>query len=396
MKFLDWIKDFFGVDQATTYVNQQAIATQEVQLAIEDFAICTGINLIASAVSKCEFRTYIKNREIKADEYYLWNIEPNKNQNSSQFIQEIISKLLYYNECLVIEVNGQLIIADSFYQNEYAVLENSFTNVSRGTMAFERSFKMSEVLYFKLGNENMRALLSNLIKGYNKLLNMAIGKYKRSGGRKGIVKMNKTSTGDPDFQSKVDDLFNNRFKSYFEAENSVIHLPNGIDYTEQNGEGNKKSTSEIVDIASITKEAFERVAQALKIPPALLRGDIADIEKITDNFLTFCIDPMCDMIQEEINRKRFGKTAFLAGSYLEIDTTCIKHIDIFAVAEKVDKLIACGTYSIDEIRRKLSDTTLNTDWSVKHWMTKNYSDIENLEGGDTGEADIFNKTGSTT
>lgn len=397
MKFLDWIKDFFGVDQATTYVNQQAIATQDVQLAIEDFAICMGINLIASAVSKCEFKTYMKNKEIKADEYYLWNIEPNKNQNSSQFIQEIISKLLYYNECLVVEVNGQLIIADSFYQNEYAVLENSFTNVSRGTMSFNRTFKMGEVLYFRLGNEDMRALLSNLIKGYNNLLNMAIGKYKRSGGRKGIAKVNKTSTGDPDFQKKVDDLFNNRFKSYFEAENSVIHLPNGIDYTEQNGEGNKKSTSEIVDIASITKEAFERVAQALKIPPALLRGDIADIEKVTDNFLTFCVDPLCDMIQEEIVRKRFGKAAFLAGSYLGIDTTCIKHIDIFAVAEKVDKLIACGTYSIDEIRRKLRDTTLNTDWSVKHWMTKNYSDIENLEGGENnGKTNIFDKTSSTT
>ena len=64
---------------------------------------------------------------------------------------------------------------------------------------------------------------------------------------------------------------------------------------------------------------------------------------------------------------------------LDIDTTCIKHIDIFGVAEKVDKLIACGTYSIDEIRRKLRDTSLNTDWSARHWMTKNYADIENVE-----------------
>lgn len=383
MRFLDWIKDFFGVDQDTVYFNQQAITTQEAQLAIEDFAVYMAINLIASAVSKCEFKTYSKNKEIQGEEYYLWNIEPNKNQNSSQFLQELISKLVYYNECLVIEINGQLIIADSFYQNEYATLENSFVNVSRGTMNFNRSFKMSEVLYFRLGNEDIRMLLSNLLKGYNNLINMAIGKYKRSGGRKGIAKVDKAPSGDTEYQKKVDDLFNNRFKSYFEAENAVIHVPKGVDYTEQNGEGSKKSTSEIVDIQAITKEAFERVAQALKIPPALLRGDIADIEKVTDNFLTFCIDPICDMIQEEITRKRYGKAAFLAGSYLGIDTTCIKHIDIFAVAEKVDKLIASGVYSIDELRRKLRDIALKTEWSGKHWMTKNYSDINNLEGGKT-------------
>lgn len=385
MKFLDWIKDFFGVDQGTIYLNQQAIATQEVQLAIEDFAIVSAISMIASAVSKCEFRTYLKNKENKADEYYLWNVEPNVNQNSSQFLQELVSKLLYYNECLVVEVNGQLVIADDFTQNEYAVVENIFTNVSRGTMTFNRPFPMSEVLYFKLGNDDIRALLSNLIKGYNNLLNMAIGKYKRSGGRKGILDINATAQGDKNFQDKFNDLMNNRFKTYFEAENAVLPLHNGYTYTEQNGEGNKKSTSEMVDIAAITKETFERVAQAFKIPPALLRGDIADIEKLTDNFLTFCIDPLCDMLQEEINRKRYGKVAFLAGSYLGIDTSCIKHIDIFAIADKVDKLIACGTYSIDELRIKAGDTPLNTWWSRKHWMTKNYSDIENLEGGEEVE-----------
>lgn len=387
MKFLDWVKDFFGVDQSTVYLNQQALATQEVQLAIEDFAIVSAINMIASAISKCEFKTYLKGTEFKGDEYYLWNVEPNANQNSSQFVQELVSKLLYYNECLVIEVNGQLIIADDFYQNEYAVVPNYFTDVSRGTMTFNRSFNMNEVLYFKLSNTDIRQLLSNLIKGYNNLLNMAIGKYKRSGGRKGIVKLNKSPSGDKEFQKKADDLFNNRFKSYFEAENAVLQLPNGIEYDESEGEASKKSISEIVDISNITKEAFERVAQTFKIPPALLRGDIADVGKITDNFLTFCIDPIVSMIGEENTRKRYGKQAFSQGSYLRIDTTCVKHIDIFSISEAFDKLIASGGYSIDELRIKTGNSPLNTEWSKKHWITKNYADIENienLEGGDKG------------
>lgn len=382
VKFWDWVKDFFGADQDTVYVDQKALETQETQLDIETFAIMSAINLIANAISKCEFKTYLKGEENKGSEYYLWNVEPNINQNSSQFIQELVSKLLYDGECLVLDVNGQLIIADTFYQHEYAVVENYFTDVIRGTMNFSRSFKMSEVLYFKLNSTDIRRLLSGVIKDYSNILNMSIGKYKRSGGRKGTLKIDATATGDKNFQEKFSDLMNNRFKTYFTAENAVLPLHNGYTYNEQPGEQGKKSTSEINDITNITKEIFSRVAQAFRIPPALLMGDIADIGKVTDNFLTFCIDPTCDIIQEEANRKRYGKTAYLAGSCLKIDTTCIKHIDIFSISEAFDKLIACGGYSIDELRTKAGDTVLNTDFSQKHWITKNYTDIKNPEGGE--------------
>lgn len=373
----------FGTNN-TVYLNEK-LYTDATKLAIEKFAVNVAVNLITGCISKCEFKTYFKNKEVKQDEYYLWNIEPNKNQNSSEFIQEFVSKLLKNNECLIVEANGQMVIADSFYQREYALVENIFENVTRKDFTFNRTFKMSEVLYFKLNNEDMSSLLTNLMNGYNDLLTMAVGKYKRSGGRKGIVRLDKITTGDEDQKKAIQELFEKQFKTYFESENAVLNLTKGVEYEEKNGDGNKKSTSEIVDIQNLIKEAFERVAQALKIPPALLKGDIADIEKITDNFLTFCIDPFVDMICEEINRKRYGKEAYLKGSYLDIDTTCIKHIDIFAIAEKVDKLIASGMFSIDDLRRKLRETLLKTDWSEKHWITKNYQDINNLEGGEVNE-----------
>lgn len=383
----------FGTNN-TVYLNEK-LFTDATKLAIEKFAVNVAVNLISGCISKCEFKTYFKNKEIKQDEYYLWNIEPNKNQNSSEFIQELISKLLKNNECLVVEANGQMVIADSFYQREYALVENIFENVTRKDFTFNRTFKMSEVLYFKLNNEDMSILLANLMSGYNELLTMAIGKYKRSGGRKGIVRLDKIATGDEKQKEAIQELFEKQFKTYFESENAVLNLTKGVEYEEKNGDGNKKSTSEIVDIQNLIKEAFERVAQALKIPPALLKGDIADIEKVTDNFLTFCIDPLVDMICEEINRKRYGKEEYLKGSYIDIDTTCIRHIDIFAIAEKIDKLIASGMYSIDELRRKLRDTLIKKDWSEKHWITKNYQDINSLEGGDNnGEANVVNQTAS--
>ena len=368
------------------YLNEK-IASLSTQIAIEEFAINIAINLIAGSISKCEFQTYLGGKKTKGDEYYLWNIEPNKNQNSTEFIQEIISKLLYENECLVIEHNGQLIIADSFNQKEYAVVENVFEDISRKDFIFPRTYRMSEVLYFKYNNKNIKRLFSNLMNNYNDLLELAIKKYKRSGGRKGIVELEAVLKGDENRKKEIEDMFQRKFKNYFEAENAVLDLPKGVKYEEKNGDGNRKSTSDMVDIQNLIKEAFQRAAQAFKIPPALLMGDVAGIEDVTSNYLTFSIDPIVDLIAEEVNRKRYGKKAYLGNSYLNIDTTCIKHIDIFSIAEKIDKLISSGMYSIDGLLEKVGDTVLRTDWSEKHWITKNYSEITKLdqEGGDNGE-----------
>ncbi|WP_312288132.1 phage portal protein [Terrisporobacter sp.] len=383
MKILRFFRDMFG-SKYEVKLNEK-LETIATSLAIEEFAINSAINLITGCISKCEFRTYINSKEVKGNEYYLWNIEPNKNQNSSEFIQQFLYKLLKENECLIVESHGELFVADSFYRNEFAIKEDYFEGVTIKDFTFDKTFRMSDVLYFRLNNEDIRRLISDVSNGYNELLNLATGKYKRSGGRKGKVELESISAGNEEEKQAINELFEKRFKTYFEAENAVITIPNGVKYTEQNGEGNKKSTSEITDIQNITKEIFDRVAQAYKIPTALLRGDIADVDKITENLLSFGIDPLVDMLVEEINRKRFGKKAYLKGSYLDIDTTCIKHIDVFAIADKIDKLIADGVYSIDGILRKIGEPPLKTEWSEKHWITKNYSGIENLEGGEVDD-----------
>lgn len=393
MKIIDFFRDIF-VPGKTYTLNQRLTNSTKLQLDIEDFAIQMAINMLAGLIAKCEFKTYIKGKEAKADEYYVWNVEPNANQNSSQFMQQLVSKLLHDNEALVVEVNGQMLVADSFTATGYALLPATFSSVTVTTFddsfTFDKTFSMANVLYFRLNNQNIRALLAGVMNGYSQLLSMAMGKYKRAGGRKGIARINKTTSGDPKFKQQVEDTFNRKFKNYFQAENAVVDLPNGIDYQEITGEGSKKSTSEVNDIANITKEAFSRVAQAFRIPPALLRGDISDISKLMDELLTVCIDPLDDLLQTEINRKRYGKAAYLAGTYLRIDTTCIKHIDIFSIADAADKLIADSLYSVDELRQKIGDAPLNTWWSKGYGRTANYNWLSDKppansnSGGDTG------------
>lgn len=384
MKVLDFFKDMFGKNDLV-YLNEKMFNDTATELSVEMFAIHAAINLIAGCIAKCEFKTYLRNKEVKFDNYYLWNVEPNVNQNSTEFIQELIYKLLFNNEVLVIQHNNQFFIADNFYRREYALIEDYFDNVVIKDFSFNKKFKMSDVIYIKLNNKDINVLLHNLISGYNKLLSMAIGKYKRSGGRKGKVDIDEAASGNEKKKEKIKKLFEKDFKQYFESENAVINLPRGVEYTEITGEGSKKSTSEMVDIRNLLDEVFTRTAQAFRIPPSLLKGDIANVSELTDNLLTFCIDPFIDILETEINRKQYGKNAYLQGSYLKIDTTCIKHIDVFSIADKIDKLISDGVYSIDEIREKIKDIALGEEWSERHWITKNYQDISNLEGGEENE-----------
>jgi hypothetical protein len=60
---------------------------------------------------------------------------------------------------------------------------------------------------------------------------------------------------------------------------------------------------------------------------------------------------------------------------------------MFAVAPAVANLISSGVKCIDEVREMLGDAPLNNDWSRKHFITKNFEEIERFlkspqEGGE--------------
>ena len=74
-------------------------------------------------------------------------------------------------------------------------------------------------------------------------------------------------------------------------------------------------------------------------------------------------------------------TQVLGGSYQMIDTSTIMHMTAAELAAASDKMIACGGWNIDEIRRKSGDAILNTEWSKRHFLTKNYEEMKALEDG---------------
>nr|DAQ35606.1 MAG TPA: portal protein [Caudoviricetes sp.] len=336
-----------------------------------ELAFWSTVNTIANAVSKCEFKTYSGGVEKKGAEYYLWNVEPNKNQNSSGFIHKWIAQLYRHNECLIIEQNGQLLVADSFIRTPYALYDDIFTNVTVGDFTFSRSFNQSEVLYWQLSVKDMRKVTAALYASYSKLLAYSMKAYQKSRGTKGIFNYAALPVAGSKEREAFDDLINNKFKTFMSTGDAILPLGQGQSYTDT---GSKTYSSESTrDIRAMVDDISDFTTKALGVPPALLHGDVQGVNEVTDQLLTFCVDPLCCMLEEEIIRKRYGVSDFLKRNYLQIDTKSIKHIDLLSVSTSIDKLISSGAYSINDIRRLCNDEPINADWANRHMITKNYT-----------------------
>lgn len=359
------------------------------------FAVQSGINIIANALSACEIKTYKRWREIREDQYYQWNFEPNLNENSNQFIHHLVENLILENECLVVQDRkGDFLIAESFQHEHYAMKPDIFRDVVVGRDAngmtttpytFPKAFRMDSVLYYRLANENVQKLLKSIIAEYSGLMAVAVDKFYKSGGERGILTVEANAAagtygtkadGTPrTFNDVYAELVNKQFKEYFKANTAVLPLFKGFSYEPKVSEALKKATSEIKDVSDIDDKILQKVAQALLIPPQILRGDVADVAALTKNLLTFGVAPIASAIETENNRKLYGKEV-LQGSFQKIDTSRILHLTPTELAEASDKMIACGAWSVDDVRVKGGDVPLMTEWSRRHFMTKNYADIE--------------------
>lgn len=356
-------------------------AVQEYRLRELAFHVC--VNTIANAVGKCEFKTFRRGKPIRENEYYLWNVEPNINQNSTAFLHKLIYQLYSRNEALVIATKRRtgeemLAVADSFSQpNHYPAKMNEYQDVVVGDTSYQKTFRENEVLHFQLNAVNVKPVLEAMTSSFNHMLSLAVKNYGWESGKHLKVHITQTEQNDPEFNKKFRDMLNQQIKPFFDADSALLPEFEGYDYSEfpaaTNGTAANRTTR---DIRSLADDIFDFTARSFQIPPVLLFGDVAGTQDAMTRWLTTCIDPLCDQIQEEINRKRYGKEAYLRGDYLQVDTSTIIHFDLFQNASSVEKLIGSGAFSINDVLAAANQPRIEEPWADAHWLTLNISPID--------------------
>lgn len=335
------------------------------------------IGFIARIIIQSEFR--IKRNEKYVNNnitYYKFNVKPNMNQTAASFWHNVVSKLVYDGECLVVKSRSDdLLIADDFNKREYAVREDVFSNVYVKGLELTGTFTRSEVLYFEYGNEELSRLIDSLFYDYGELISRMFETQKNKNQIRSTVDVDgsflKTESG----QKSLQNFINRAYKAIKEKAIAIIPQQDGMQYKEHSSQ---HSTGQSVEEIKKANDIFlDQVCHAVGLPPSLLKGDMADIEKMTRNGMKFCIDPILIIIKNELNMQFISQSNYFKGE--RIDIKRISYRDMFDVAVAIDKLrssaVTNGHELRDEIGLEHSDDPIHDEFI----MTKNY---ESTEGGE--------------
>ena len=348
----------------------------------KELAIQSCVNLISNTVARSEFRTYEKGKEIRRDNHYLYNVEPNPNKSASKFWRDVIHKLVYNNECLVIQQDGHFYAADSFATKRFAFKPYIYTDIVIDKYQLKNVYNETEVFHFELHNDKIKDIIEGLYSSYGKLIAAGQAHYKRNNARRGTLKIPTNYPQDEKSQEQLQELLGKKFKRFFEAEGgAVLPLTGGKEYEELASNVGVKGGIEGRDIREFINDLFDFVAIGFNVPPQLLKGNVQDTEKAVNNLLTFCVNPLAELISDEVNRKQYRKQNYLERTYMKLDTSHVRAVDIKDVANALDVLTRIGAYSVDDSLKALGMEPLGTEWSKIRWLTKNYEPIEERAKG---------------
>lgn len=384
MKVINWVKNLFKKDAVAAEFNEDSSTVDEQRFHLTELALFTAIDFIARSLAKCEFVTVSNNRESRKAEYYLWNYSPNKHQTKIEFFTQAVAKLIFDNELLIVETaDNQLMIADSFSRTEHALIDDTFSDVTCRNFTYQRIFPESEVIYLRYNNFALNGLLSDMCNTYEQLMLSAQERYNKAVGHKGILEMDNYSFGDENFAETYNKILSKQFKAFYANKNAVMPIYKGMHYTEPSTDAGKTTNSEINDIQKLKTEAYTIVGNALHIPPAILSGEASQLSDAMDCAIGNAIDPIANMFEQEITKKRFGSTEFSKGNYLLIDTMTVRHIDAVSQANNLDKSIASGVLTPAQAQKYCNMLPCSEAWAHTYYLTKNYQTITNaLKGGE--------------
>lgn len=384
------ILDFFKKDKRTIRLDEMVLIETTNRVYLKRLALNICINYVARTIANSEFRV-MNDKKVNRDIlYHKLNVRPNTDSSASDFWQRFVYKLINENEVLVIQTDTEdLVIADSFNRNRYALYEDRFSDVVIGDYTYQRNFTMNEVLYLNYNNEHLSSFIDELYSDYGKLFGQMLDNSMRFNQFRGVFKFKDGGTLDDEtFDRQKQQI--ERLSEIFEK-NSVALAPltEGIEIQDLSSNGAQRDES-INNLVKLKRDLIDDVAKILGIPVNLIHGDVADLENTMEAYINFCINPLMKMISDELNAKFFDIEEYLGGQHIKIYG--INRIDPLRNATAGDKLVSSGVYSRNEVREKFGDERVDDPEMDRYLVTKNYqyadeeTDEANLvdpdEGGD--------------
>lgn len=341
-----------------------------------------------SAIQMSDIRIYRSEdaKEQRDREAWLWNVSPNPNQSRAEFIAQLLHTALTDRDgALVVPISRAgrtaLYVADGFTVHEQPGKEDRYENISvnRSTEGLRRSYRASEAYRFRLMPcPGWSDLLRLATEEYQKLGSIAESAFEDAGAtRYKLTTGIPVSGGDPQMQ-RVAAYIEESLKPFLKGERGVLPVYKGFDLERLSGASSAASWRKSEDIIAIRKDMFDAVAACFRVPVSLIYGNTNNFESVWTSFVTFCVDPIARAMADEIARKTLSEGEWASGGCVMVDTTHIKHVDLFDVADRAEKLIGSSVDSPNEIRTFTRQRPVRADGMDEYARTKNF---ESLGGG---------------
>lgn len=350
------------------------------ELQFREAAFWGCVNLIANAVGKCEVREFRGGRQQRGPEWYLWNVQPNRNQSASAFWHKLVAKAYSEGEALIVKepYGDGIVVADAFdIDDERPVY--AYKNIQVGKRKIE-SLTEAEVLYIRPNWKNIEPLIRKMGDSFLKLMASSMQNYMFNCGQHWKVHVDQVLTADDEWRENFTKMMEKQIKPFLNSASAILPEMDGYTYTQVSG--NSAGAVKSDEIRNLIASIWAETSRAFLIPSALIAGNQQDTTVANRQFLTDVIDPLARMIEQEANRKRFTMQEYLAGDRLTVDTSAIVHFDVFSNAANVEKIIGSGLKSVNELRALIGDSPIDEEWADRHFMTKNIGTTTEAEGGE--------------
>ena len=371
----------------------KVIATDLTKMHLAAMAQEKAACMIAKAIAKSEIVLTDGENRRKDSEYYRLNIRPNDNQTGTDFWFQVARELVMTGDCVIVRMqNGKYYRVSSYTVDQYVMFPKTYSNIvlTDGFNEFNMRFPVSsdDILHLRYSSEKLRlwteTMLSSLddamnaIQALETLSHTPLLKYKIDAS----LQFRRRTADGKDVKLTLDDVLE-EFKQKIDGKKLAI-IP------EQAGTSLEfmdiKTSVSPSDAASMADIINKECAAAYDIPLGVFNGQITEQSDATNEFITYAVSPVAEIINDTLNAKLVGESDYLRGERAFVWLAHFKHVDVMDAAPQLDKLRAIG-FTLDEIFEMVGYPALNTEFSTTRALTKNYTTEGMEEGTSDGSAD---------
>lgn len=364
----------------------------KVQLAVMAQEKAAG--MIAKAIAKSEIVLTQGEKRRKDEAYYRLNIRPNDNETGTDFWFNVARELVATGDCVVVRMpNGKYYRANSYQMDDYVLFSKTYSNITitdgYNEVVLRYGVSSDDIMHFRYGTAKMRKFTDNVLNNLNDALN--------------AVQSLETIANTPLLKFKVDANLQFRRRTA-DGKEIRLTLDNVLDEFKEKIDGKKlaiitEQTGTSLEFMDVKKQVTaaevgaladiinKECAAAYDIPLGVFNGQITEQSDATNEFITYAVSPVAEVINDTLGAKLVGEKDYIKGERAFVWLAHFKHIDVIDAANSLDKLRAIG-FTLDEIFEMVGYPALNTEFSTTRALTKNYA-TEGMEESiePTGSAD---------